>query len=321
MNYKWKSKNSLLLLLCFKCSFLILLSFNLNKLQSQVLSIDTVYSFIPGIGQNIGQTPEYFPKNIFGMPSKNSNINVPESSPEQVCSLGFGGEIIVGIKDNYIINGQGYDFKIFENVFINPINKKYFVEPAIVSVSQDGINFIDFPYDYNTLEGCAGTLPTLNDTINNNLDNLGGNSFDLSDIGLEYIKYIKIKDITQLIANDPNHIYYDAVLTGFDLDAVVAKYTTIDINTSVQDDLSNAEFRNKLNIIKQNNKIIINSKLNLKDCQIFVFDILGNVVFAKTIDMNNSYYQNQLEFENLSSNQLLIINIIYKSNNFVFKVY
>ena len=32
--------------------------------KKQVIGIDTVYSFLPGEGQNIGQGPEYYPENI-----------------------------------------------------------------------------------------------------------------------------------------------------------------------------------------------------------------------------------------------------------------
>jgi len=310
----------------FKSLCCVLLFLNFNIAQSEVFGVDTVYYFNKGIGQNSGQQPEYFPKNIFGMPSKNSNKNVPESNPEEICSLGFGGEIVLGIKDNLIINGEGYDFKIFENVFINPINKKYFAEPAVVSVSIDGVNFIEFPYDYNTLVGCAGTRPTeKDDTTGFNLDDKGGNSFDLSDIGLEYIKYIKIKDITELIANDPNHLYYDPVLTGFDLDAVVAKYVAKDNITSVNyNNNESKEMLNKFKITKNNNKLIIysDSKLNLNDCEIIIFDLLGNVLFNKQNQLlNDNQFQNLLEIDISIPNQLIIINIIYKSNNFTYKIY
>lgn len=305
--------------------YLLLFITNLNIVQSEVIGIDTVYYFKPGLDQTSGQQLEYFPKNIFGVPSPKANKNVPESSPEEVCSIGFGGEIIVGIKDNLIINREGYDFKIFENVFINPINKKYFVEPALVSVSQDGINFIEFLYNYNTLEGCAGTLPTERDSSEFNLDFVGGNSFDLSEIGLDYIKYIKIKDITELIKNNPNHFYYDPILTGFDLDAVVAKYVTKDNITSVSfEDYSFQEFRSKFKILTQQNKIYISteSNLNLNNCKIVVFDVIGNLLFEKQNYVGNDHqFNNNLEIDNLKTNQLLIVNIIYKSYNLTFKIY
>jgi hypothetical protein len=93
--------------------------------------------------------------NIFGPPCKHATQFIPASSAEDVVELGFGGEIIVGNKHNYIVDGEGPDFIIFENVFCYG-DGKIFAEPGIVSVSKDGINFVEFPFNPETLEGLAG---------------------------------------------------------------------------------------------------------------------------------------------------------------------
>lgn len=183
------------------------------------ISIDTVYSFTPGESQNAGQDSLYYPKNIFGKPVSNSNINVPANSPEYILSLGLGGEIIIGFKNYKIINGNGADFIIFENVFVNPVNGKYFIEPAEVSVSNDGIHYIHFAFDSLTFLGCAGITPTL--WNNKHLENIGGDRFDLSSVGLDFITHIKIRDISRLILENPLHPNYDSIISGFDLDAVI----------------------------------------------------------------------------------------------------
>jgi hypothetical protein len=184
-------------------------------------AIDTVFWFYPGKGQNLGQGSEYFPQNIFKLPDTNASEQVPSSSPTDICSIGLGGEICVGFKNFEVVDGDGPDFTIFENAFINPVTQKVFAEPAVVSVSADGINFVEFPWDYNTLEGCAGTKPTNGKANPFDPNESGGNSFDLSTIGLKKIKYIKIKDICDSILKDEKHPFYSPLLSGFDLDCVV----------------------------------------------------------------------------------------------------
>lgn len=210
--------------------YLILFLLILSSSKAQVF-IDTVYSFTPGSGQNAGQSTMYYPQNIFGGPSLNASKFIPESSPVEVLSIGLGGVIIVGIKDNYIIDGEGADFTIFENAFINQFNDKVYAEPAIISVSKDGINFIEFPYDFQTLEGLAGTNPTIGNRNPFNSSESGGNSFDLSDIGIDSVKYIKIEDITKRILDDTNHNNYDPTLSGFDLDAVAIINSTLNVSS------------------------------------------------------------------------------------------
>ncbi len=229
--------------------------------------IDTVYHFKSGEGQNVGQSSEYFPRNIFGPPSKNATKEIPESSPSEVLSIGMSGEIIVGFKDAYLVDGLGIDFIIFENVFINPINKKLFAEPALVSVSEDGIKFIDFPFDSLTLEGCAGTKHTNGIAYPFDYTNSGGNGFDIATLGIKKVKYIKIKDITEMILQNASHPFYDPTLSGFDLDAVAGLYV-VDEHTSVKSNLN-------IDIISNN---------------IGVYDYLGNKI---------------MEFENITELELL----------------
>lgn len=219
--------------------------------------IDTVYHFQPGEGQNSGQSTEYFPKNIFGPPSKNATETIPESSPSEVLSIGMGGEIIVGFKDSYLVDGPGIDFIIFENVFLNPINQKLFAEPALVSVSEDGIKFIEFPFDSLTLEGCAGTKPTSGKANPFDYPHSGGNGFDIATLGLTKIKYIKIKDITEMILQNTSHPFYDPTLSGFDLDAIAGLYV-VDEHTLVSD----------------------NQNSTISQCNITAYDYLGNKIVS-----------------------------------------
>ncbi len=182
--------------------------------------IDTVYWFHPGSGQAVGQSPAFFPQNIFGLPDTNARWNVPSSDPRQICSLGMDGVIVVGWKNFVLVDGPGPDFTVFENAFAYG-NGKIFAEPAEVSVSRDGIHFVAFPFDSLSLEGCAGRTPT--NGAGNPFDpaESGGDAFDLATLGIDSVRFIKIRDISRMVAENPDHPYWSPVISGFDLDAVV----------------------------------------------------------------------------------------------------
>ena len=190
------------------------------------VGIDTVYKFTPGEGQSFGQDPEFFPKNIYGLPDKNSRFNLGSANPYEILSLGLGGEIIIGFKNKIILNGEGPDFCVFENAFLNIITDKIFIEPAQILVSSDGIEYTAFPYSEDTFTGCAGISPVNGDENSLNPNKSGGDLFDLETIGMDSIRYIKIIDISRTLLENPEHPLYDPTITGFDLDAVIAYYFT-----------------------------------------------------------------------------------------------
>ena len=234
--------------------------------------IDEVVEFKPGTGQNNGQSEEYFPENIFGFPSKIASPATPESTPEEILSLGLGGEIIVRIKDAAIKNGPGYDFVIYENAFNNPLNGLIYAEPAKVSVSINGIDFFEFPYDEDDLSGCAGTKPTIG-ADNYDPDKYGGNKFDLEELGLKEVQYIKITDITEIIKDDPDHDYYDPTLTGFDLDALVALY--VESATSIRKYHSDEQLIAKT--VKNVRDFKVFSKISGK-IELSIYDQTGRII-------------------------------------------
>lgn len=244
----------------------LLFVFALSTTQGQVF-IDTVHSFTPGTVQFTGQSSEYFPENIFGAPYESATRFVPASLPDDVCSIGRDGEIIVGIRTGTIFNGPGSDFIIFENAFEREFDGVVFAEPAKISVSSDGVNFIEFPYDELTLEGLAGKTPTIGSADPFNPILAGGDAFDLNDLGLEGIKYIKIKDISYIVTSDANHAYYqpDVMVTGFDLDAVAVLYDKF--STLVQ------EIGNNFVLSESNEAFFVKSD---SEFSIQIYDILGN---------------------------------------------
>ncbi len=196
--------------------------FSQNYIQA---GADTVYSYSFGSGQTFGQDSAYFPENVLGLPDSSASPTSPSATPSEICSLGEGGEIVLGFKNRILLDGPGPDFIVFENGFyINGDSNSVFVEPATVSVSRDGITFTDFPIDTLTLQGCAGMTPTKNPLEPFDPVLAGGDAFDLSVIGMDSVKYIKIKDFVYYLKSHPSHPYYSPILSGFDLDAVTGRY-------------------------------------------------------------------------------------------------
>jgi hypothetical protein len=271
--------------------------------------IDTVYSFTPGRYVDNPNYHDYFPENIFGPPSAKATVQVPASSMADVLPIGFEGEIIVGFKGKALVNGPGYDFIIFENPFINPINKGIFAEPGIVSVSQDGINFIEFPYDPNSLEGLAGLTPVYGSRDPFIHPACGGDAFDLELLGLSYITHIKIKDTTSIVTTLPkDHKYYNPehIVSGFDLDAVSARYL-VDISS-----VSTENLESVLHIRQYNETLQILSSCH--DCfyQIIIYNLFGIVVLNDYIQVN--------QFVNISEFPagIYLCRILDNSGNIIF---
>jgi hypothetical protein len=206
----------------YLASLIIALSFILHPssliLAQQSSGADTVLSVWWGTGQDFGR--DRFPANVLGLPDTTARANIPSTNPAQVCSLGMGGEIVLGWKNAVLVNRTGADFTVFENAFIN-FNGRAFAEPAKIAVSQDGVRFVEFPFDSLSLRGCAGVTPTNGNQSPFNPALSGGDSFDLATIGMDSIRFVKITDISAMVLNNPRHPFYDPTITGFDLEALV----------------------------------------------------------------------------------------------------
>ncbi len=187
----------------------------LEKIWQPTPWADAVVSFSPGVGAGFGAN--YFPSNVLGPPDQSPGLNEYSSTnkPQEVLSLGNGGEIVLEFNDNYIVDGDGVDFTVFENVFISALDGKPFIEAGIVAVSQDGVNFVEFPYDTATWEGLAGVTPTKDNYNFIDPSVSGGDRFDLSTVGLEWARFVKITDLGDIKKEGPWN-------GDFDLDAVVA---------------------------------------------------------------------------------------------------
>jgi hypothetical protein len=176
---------------------------------------DVVVDYIPGNNAGFGQN--YYSKNVLGPPDPDpllSEFN-PSNKPQEILSLGDAGEIILEFTDNFIFDGNGPDFTVFENVFYFFGTTDPFIEAAFVAASMDGEIWYEFPWDTTTWEGFAGVTPMFDNQNPTDPSVSGGDQFDLEDIGLPYAKYIKLTDLGAM--------KQEGLFNGdFDLDAVVA---------------------------------------------------------------------------------------------------
>lgn len=153
-----------------------------------------------------------------------------------VLSLGDGGYAILSF-NNFIKNGDGFDFAVFENSFTND-----FLELAFVEVSSDGERFVRFPAISNTqdtvqTDSFGATDATKINNLAGKYRGLYGTPFDLEELkdslglNINAISHIKIIDVVGSIS--PEYASYDIngkkindpfptpfPSGGFDLDAI-----------------------------------------------------------------------------------------------------
>ncbi len=219
-----------------------------------------------------------------------------------VVSLGDYGNITLTFQYP-IMNGQGYDFAVFENSFSDT-----FLELAFVEVSTDGVTYVRFPSVSLTPETEIGGFGSVDATKIHNLAGKYkanyGTPFDLEDlvdsIGIDVneIHYVRIIDAVgttnPLYAthDSQGHIVIDPYATpfassGFDLEAVgvinenqnVAVRENEMINFSVYPNPSFGE---------------INIKTNISG-KISIYDLNGRIINSQNINTNDIVLISDLE--------------------------
>lgn len=177
-----------------------------------------------------------------------STLAIGQADGDSIVSLGDGGSAIVTFA-HPIINGDGWDFAVFENSFSDS-----FLELAFVEVSSDGVNYYRFPATSYTQTDVQLDLGGMIDAIQiNNLAGkyrgMYGTPFDLAELASEpgldvnHITHVRVIDVVGSI--DPAYATYDQYgntindpwttpfpSCGFDLDAVGVIHSEI---TATQD--------------------------------------------------------------------------------------
>ena len=181
--------------------------------------VDRIVSFEPGEGAGFGQ--DKLPEIVLGAPRGHGKLE----PSDHVLSLGKGGKITLEFVDNEVFDGEGPDFIIFENAFLKAPGDDAgngFFELAKVEVSADGKEWKAFTFDTISRKGCAGYHPVLANPDENDIspvdpEKAGGDPFDLKDVGLEMIRFVRITDLDNSTGSGGT--------TGFDLDAVAAVHS------------------------------------------------------------------------------------------------
>lgn len=187
--------------------------------------VTTVVSFTPGPCAGFGSAR--MPDVVLGPPSGAGD----RSGGLDVVSLGIGGEIVLSFEPNAIVDGEGADFIVFENAFFaggDPALPS--ADLAEISVSEDGVDWKTFdcaPGPAAPYGTCAGWHPVYSAPENgvSPMDPTvaGGDAYDLSAVGLERAKLVRIRDrSTASCEGQPK-----PTTSGFDLDAIAIVHASI----------------------------------------------------------------------------------------------
>ena len=215
--YEWKNvkdRGTSMLLV-----FIVSIWSAIHLQAQQPIACDTVLSFTPGSGQRTGQGPTFFPRNVLSGPSASARPDAPATDPREVCSLGLGGSITIGLRSRVIVDRPGVDLTIFENAFYYN-GGKIFAEPARIELSTDGVAWQQVPFDSVTLQGLAGVSPTL-DPAAGSPSTSGGTHIDLASVGIDSVRWVRLTDVTQMVLDNRSSPFYDPTLSGFDLDVIL----------------------------------------------------------------------------------------------------
>ena len=178
--------------------------------------VDHAFGEAEGFAQgDFGQGVGEFPENVLGGPRGKGCC----AGSQHVTSLGNGGWVVLEFDGNAIVDGPGVDFIVSENAFWPGGDESSpFAEPATVAVSEDAETWVEFECSATEppFGACAGWRPVFANVDDGEIDPLdvdeaGGDAFDLADVGLETARFVRVTDRVDLAES------IDGV---FDLDAV-----------------------------------------------------------------------------------------------------
>jgi hypothetical protein len=194
-----------------------------SEILLEALPFDPFLNETDAITLNLGEEggyksgPDYFPEVLYGPPDASSVRDPEDQERMDVVSLGNAGEVIIELNGRVIVDGEGIDLIVFENA------QDIWKERGLVSVSENGIDYESFACDVSDPNsiflGCAGATPVnysfdANDYLNP--ETAGGDGFDLADVGLQEVRFLKITDLET--CQNPYFCQYGQA--GFDLDAI-----------------------------------------------------------------------------------------------------
>jgi len=216
-----------------------------------------------------------------------------------VVSLGDGG-IATLVFDTPISDGDGFDFAVFENSFVDD-----FLELAFVEVSSNGTDYYRFNSVSNIQNSTqVATFGVVDATLINNLAGkykaLFGTPFDLNELkdvsGLDISNITSVRIIDVVGCIDSVYATYDSQggiindpwptpfeTGGFDIDAVGVINNTD--NTSVIETVSNSGFIIYPNPVEESFRILSHQNIDI----VILYNLQGLVVKKFDIANRNSF--------------------------------
>jgi hypothetical protein len=185
--------------------------------------LDAVKRFDVGASAGFGQ--DSFPRVVLGRPEGGGAL----VQSTDVLSLGEGGSIVCVFRDNLVYDGPGDDLVVYENAFhVGSLDGPLFTEFGYVEVSADNHAWYRFDVNPETGAGLAGRSAVLANS-ENEIDPLsaeaGGDRFDIADVGLAFVRFVRIIDVDGAI-EDRGDFVPPVGKGGFDLDAMGAIHST-----------------------------------------------------------------------------------------------
>jgi hypothetical protein len=215
---------ALILTAALVCAGIVALAIEAPAAAEPTPYVDRVVEYKLGEGGGFGE--KMLPDVVLGPPHGGGKF----LGGSDVLSLGKGGTITLEFVDNEVVDEPGPDFIIFENAFLekpgdDPGRGNF--ELAKVEVSFEGREWLEFPYDPTTRQGCAGWHPVYynpdtpegKDINPADPEKAGGDPFDLADLKAKpkVIRFVRITDLGNGAGAKGT--------AGFDLDAVIAIHT------------------------------------------------------------------------------------------------
>lgn len=261
----------------------------------------------------------------------NDACAIGKAGENGIVSLGDGGSAVLYFPKP-IINGQGYDFAVFENSFDD-----YFLELAFVEVSSDSINFFRFsstshnPF-FEQISGFGAVEATKINNLAGKYRALYGTPFDLEELAgvaeldINHIIAVKIIDVVGSIQTAyASYDSYGSIINdpwptpfssgGFDLDAVgvIHQNESYSINNYSENMADFKVFPTLVGAEKIINIAVLSKNLQKSDLNIY--NMNGVMVYKSEI----TELQTIVNLNNLSAG-LFLLNINSANKNNFFKI-
>ncbi len=237
-----------------------------------------------------------------------STLALGQAGSNGLVSLGDGGSAVMTFAAP-IINGEGWDFAVFENSFSDD-----FLELAFVEVSSDGVNFFRFAATSYTQDevqlDLGGTIDaTQIDNLAGKYRALYGTPFDLNELAsvpgldINHITHIKVIDVVGSINpeyatfDQYGHIINDPWTTpfassGFDLDAIGVIHSEITATETLSSNVGFAAFPNPASDVFY---ISLDELESAKPTKISLTDGTGRIIKSDWSNSGNAVIEFRLD--------------------------